>query len=215
MTQDFDLLYYMDADTLAIGRVEAALDVFAPNGTAAHPLGAARDHINNRRTFNAGSMAIQPDAAFFDFMMRAGRADEVPYDAKYAEQAFLNALLNPDERRKKHWTRAQQRYRWTELPQEYNLLTVYRRKDPAFFKAHLPNAALLHLAGGNGVLRHRVEYSADRGEIVATSDGPRKHFHDALWTEAWTQARRMLDLPMREVLDAHAGVVVRGQTARE
>jgi alpha-N-acetylglucosamine transferase len=88
MGDDFDHLLYMDADTLAVGHVEAVLDFFAPNGTAAHALGAV--HIMHRDSFNAGVMAVQPDKDVFKQLVAASRDPDLEYDYRWGDQGFLN-----------------------------------------------------------------------------------------------------------------------------
>jgi alpha-N-acetylglucosamine transferase len=86
---EFDLILYMDCDTLAIGRVEAALDWFAPNGTAKAPLGAVYDILGNRTTFNAGVLAVRTNRTLFREMMQAAEKEEVAWEGRFAEQVVL------------------------------------------------------------------------------------------------------------------------------
>jgi hypothetical protein len=86
---EFDLILYMDCDTLAIGRVEAALDWFAPNGTAKAPLGAVYDILGNRTTFNAGVLAVRTNRTLFQEMMQAAEKEEVAWEGRFAEQVVL------------------------------------------------------------------------------------------------------------------------------
>jgi hypothetical protein len=250
---EFDLLLYLDADTLARGRIEAVLDHFAPNGTAPRPLGAAGGTQRGGQVFNAGVMAIQPSRAVFAAMLKAGRTMEYP--TKFAEQDFLNFYLS------REWG-------WTRLPQTCNLISTFFLTDSPVFKRSFPRALLLHfvslpkvrlcssprcvaadscgrdrfatcwtrqthdatcwtrqthtsilLAKGNGrmpyfehrpgtlpcrlraraplqIMMGRVTLDDSGRRIVATSDGERKHVLNALWIDAWTESRRLLQLPV-------------------
>jgi lipopolysaccharide biosynthesis glycosyltransferase len=86
---DFDLILFLDSDTLAIGRVEAILEWFAPNNIAVSPLGAAHDVRGDRSTFNAGVLSVQTNRTLFKEMMKAAENKEVSWDGLYAEQASL------------------------------------------------------------------------------------------------------------------------------
>jgi hypothetical protein len=274
---EFDLLLYLDADTLAVGRAEATLDHFAPNGTAPHPLGAAPTFINEGRTFNAGVLAVQPSRAFFSALMAAGETLE--YHAGFAEQAFLNAYLS------KAWG-------YMRLPQICNLESAWFKHGMATFKRDFPRALVLHYVAkpkvrvscgaallcqaaerlaaraalhcqargrvavgvrvapwcaalaqlercvavngaaspavrllraytapsaphrplqdvedvfmalqGSGrarlqVMLGRVRFNEAKDEIVGTTDGRAGDVLDALWVNAWSEARRLLGLPM-------------------
>jgi hypothetical protein len=83
---EFDLLLYMDADTMAIGRVEATLDWFAPNGVPRSPMGAVYDIMNDRTTFNAGVLALKPNRTLFLEMVKAAEKEEVAWEGRFAEQ---------------------------------------------------------------------------------------------------------------------------------
>ena len=121
MADDYDLILYLDADILVLGRIEAALDWFAPNGKALTPMAAARDILNYRRTFNAGVMTIQPDKALFKQMLEAG--DTLEYQAGWAEQGFLYDFFE------KH-------HGWTTLPPSCNLLTIdFWNEDKVFTRS--------------------------------------------------------------------------------
>ena len=203
MADEFDLLLYLDADTMATGRVEAALDLFAPGGKpppGVH-MGAARDY--HRQFFNSGLMAIAPSHDFFADLIAAGRNGSVEYRGGTADQGFLNGLLNV------RGTAASDpmpppRYSWTELPPAVNLLCggdfyhdpdVDATRDKAFFVRNFRDALLVHWAGTNQLLRDRIELNDARTKIIATSDGERSRAVDALWVDAWTEARRLLSLP--------------------
>jgi hypothetical protein len=77
----------MDCDTFVLGRVEAALDWFAPNGVAKSPLGAVFDILGNRTTFNAGVLAVRTNRTLFREMIQAAEKKEVAWDGFWAEQA--------------------------------------------------------------------------------------------------------------------------------
>ena len=157
MADEFDLLLYMDCDMIALGRIEAALDIFAPSGVAPQPLGVARDMLNKHASFNTGVMAIQPDHVFFTEMMAAGRNGSVVYDGRSSgDQIFLNTWLN--KRRLDTDDPAPQRYSWVELPPACNVLVAMARWDMRWFYRHWPNALVLHFAGTNSMLK--VRYSA-------------------------------------------------------
>jgi alpha-N-acetylglucosamine transferase len=83
---DFDLILFMDADTLAVGRVEAVLDWFAPNGIAKTPMGAVYDILGDRTTFNAGVLAVRTNRTLFKEMEKAAENREVHWEAFFAEQ---------------------------------------------------------------------------------------------------------------------------------
>jgi hypothetical protein len=170
----------MDADTLAVGRVEAVLDWFAPNGTAAAPLGAVP--IQGGRSLNAGVMAVAPSHKVFEEMLVARADPALKYDARYAEQSFLNA-----------WMPAA--HGVTRLPIEANLLSVDWSHDQAFWDAHYEDALLIHYVGwtkpGGGVRLNKA-----RTKIVATDSGRRRNAAHALWVDAWTEARLLLGLPL-------------------
>ena len=56
MADEFDQLLYIDYDTLALGRIEVALDYFVQDGTRApQPLGAVRNQRPDTQIFNAGA----------------------------------------------------------------------------------------------------------------------------------------------------------------
>ena len=159
MADEFDLLLYMDCDMIALGRIEAALDIFAPSGVAPQPLGVARDMLNKHASFNTGVMAIQPDHVFFTEMMAAGRNDSVVYDGRSSgDQIFLNTWLN--KRRLDTVDPAPQRYSWVELPPACNVLVAMARWDMRWFYRHWPNALVLHFAGTNSMLK--VRHSASQ-----------------------------------------------------
>lgn len=152
MAEEFDLLLYLDCDIIALGRIEAALDIFAPNGSAPQPLGVARDMQNEHATFNTGVLAIQPDHSFFTEMMAAGRNGSVVYDGRNsADQVFLNTWLN--KRRLATKDPTPQRYSWVELPPICNLLVAMARDDAEWFDQLWPEALVLHFAGGNTQLK--------------------------------------------------------------
>jgi Glycosyl transferase family 8 len=202
MADEFDLLLYLDADTLALGKVEAALDTFAPNGrNASHPLGAVRDFIRGRATFNCGVMAVQPDKLVFREMVAEGRRiqagrSRLRYRATYGEQAFLNAWLVV-------------RHGWSELPAGVNLLYAdYRGKgDKALFDRAFPTAVLLHYVSGRKPMSDVVRFDAARTRVVATSDPPRVDPIHAMWLDAWRETRRLLRLPIEQPGNATAAQV--------
>ena len=143
---DYDLLLYLDADVLCLGRLELTLDFFAPNGTSSHflaaaPGGLSADHIN------AGVMAVQPNHAFFKEMMDA--LQTVHYKQKWAaEQAFLHAFLT-------------EKYGWMWLPQIVNMLphaNIDRLRD--IWKRDWPRALAVHMLMSPKVCRQHHRYLA-------------------------------------------------------
>jgi hypothetical protein len=91
---DFDLILFVDSDTLAIGRVEAVLDWFAPNNVALAPLGAAYDILGDRKTFNAGVLTVRTNRTLFKEMVKAAENEEIVWDGGFAEQASLFHACN-------------------------------------------------------------------------------------------------------------------------
>jgi hypothetical protein len=83
--KDFDFILFADSNSMAIGRFEAALESFAPNGVAPSPLGAVRDEDTG--TFRSGVLAVRPSHALFQEMIKAAENKEVEWDGKHAEQA--------------------------------------------------------------------------------------------------------------------------------
>jgi hypothetical protein len=103
-------------------------------------------------------------------------------------QAFLNALLS-------------ERYGWTDLPPGCNLLTADYASDRSWFEQHIAQATAIHFTAPPNlkVMRYRVTLSKDGTRIVDTTDGKRGGNWGALdlmWVDAWSEARRLLDLPM-------------------
>jgi hypothetical protein len=187
MQDEFDYLLYMDADTTATGKVESCLDYYVGDDDTsppAQPLGSVV--INGRTTFNCGFLAVKTNRTLFREMMAAGEADAIDFDPRFSEQAWLNAF----------WPRAEN---WAHLPPECNLLTLDYVANRTYFDSHYPHVVLLHFvashAGGKPMVG-RVKVGAGGGKIVATSDNAPSNALQALWLEAWTEARAHLGLPM-------------------
>jgi lipopolysaccharide biosynthesis glycosyltransferase len=136
MADEYDLILYLDADTMILGRAQAAIDLAAPRGTAPYPVTAVRDMLYAGKTFNAGVMVIRTSHQFFIDMMKAGKT--LKYNPDFAEQAFLNEYLSKTSG-------------WGVLSPICNLLTTRVKKestnyDPVSF-SHLESALVLHYAG--------------------------------------------------------------------
>lgn len=99
---DFDLILYMDCDTFVLGRVEAALDWFAPKGVAKSPLGAVFDILGDRETFNAGVLAVRTNRTLFREMIQAAENREVAWDGNWAEQVLLQLCISTFARGRFH-----------------------------------------------------------------------------------------------------------------
>ena len=154
MAADFDLILYLDCDMIALGRVEAVLDYFAPDGSAPQPLAVARDLIDEHASFNTGVMAIQPDHAFYEEMIAAGKAGLGGSYHALAEQTFLNAFVNT--RGKLPEDSEPQKYSWVELPPCVNFLSATLDLNAKYHRQHWPKALTLHWAGRNGMLTSAV-----------------------------------------------------------
>jgi lipopolysaccharide biosynthesis glycosyltransferase len=130
MDDSYDLVLYLDADILIMGKAQMGLDLYAPNGDAQHPLAAVRDVLFEGRTFNAGVMAIRTSHDIFAEMLEAGKT--LDFNPDFAEQAFLNEYL-------------QRGQGWAVLPAICNLLTL-RANEPTFQRV-LESALILHFSG--------------------------------------------------------------------
>lgn len=178
MAEEFELLLYLDCDLIALGRIEAVLDYFAPDGIAPQPLAVARDLINEHATFNSGVMALQPDHAFFDAMIAAGKAGVGGSDHMHGEQTFLNAFLNT--RGKLPEDAEPQQYSWVELPPCSNVLSATLEWDREYFDELWPRALTLHWAGQNAMLKAAVRIGTCRlDRLCAVVNHTRTDMHCA------------------------------------
>lgn len=190
LADDFDLLLYMDADMLAMGRIEAVLDYFAPNGIAKQPVGFVRDWINGRATFNAGFMAVQPSHEFFADVMAMGQNKSLEFDGTFGDQSFLNFWLN--KRGLALEDALPQRWSWTELPPNCNLGTWEAGSE--WFAQHYRNVLALHFAGQHSFMQNLLRVEGRKANVTTYDFVPERPL-DRIWLDAWVGARSLLQLP--------------------
>ena len=200
--QQYDAIMYFDADGLLLRSPQLCVDAFQldlqqclqQDRTAARRqllcrrnvacgckgrMGAVKDLRNAGRTFNSGMMLLQPDQAMFAAMM--ARLPTERYNQGVGEQGFLNNVFVR---------------RWARLPGGCNLLTASATRDARTFAREFPDVSFLHYAGRTPrVMGGGIELNVTTGAMAGITGGAQAQPVDSLWSQAWLQAARLLELP--------------------
>jgi hypothetical protein len=80
-------------------------------------------------------------------------------------------------------------------------LALFDAMNPGSFYEYMQNGALIQFEGPGRerVMVGRVGISADGTQVTSTTDGEAGRFWallDIAWMDAWTEARRLLQLPV-------------------
>ena len=92
---EYECVFYMDADTLAIGSLDRLLDSSALFQQAGQRLAAARDFFGGRwsANYNMGIFGLQPNASELDRVHMLLLDGHVTYNFEQSEQGFLNKVF--------------------------------------------------------------------------------------------------------------------------
>ena len=131
---EYESLFYMDADTLAIGSLDRLLDSTALFQHAEQRLAAARDFFGGRwsATYNMGIFGVQPNASELERLHMLLMEGDVTYNVEQSEQGFLNKVfpLNGPS--------------IVELPFEASGNSALEVRAPAEWERRLHNLRIIH-----------------------------------------------------------------------
>eukprot|EP00961_Rhodomonas_salina_P029468 397097-Rhodomonas_salina.1 len=101
MTQYKGVLY-MDADTLAVGKIDELFSetYLGPMRARGSGIATARDVMHGRiqENFNMGVFLVVPNAAEYSRLLAVQKSD-VKFEFRFAEQGFLNAVYRSFDQR--------------------------------------------------------------------------------------------------------------------